>query len=104
MLFAISKILTTNKGKPYSPKYLSQFVIDKIRETNLPFLEGRHGNISPHFFRHYFAIQSLINGADIYRIQQTLDHESIKTTEIYLEKMVKKENNAALKWDEKIFK
>lgn len=98
-----SPLFTTNKLKPYSPKYLSSYIVDIIQKTNLPFIKRRSEKIGPHHFRHYFAIYSAQNGADIFRIQQTLGHESIETTKVYLERFMKKENNVALLWDESKF-
>lgn len=93
-------LFTTNKLKPYSPKYLSSYITEIIEKTDVI----RHsGKISGHSLRHYFAIYSAQNGADIFRIQQTLGHESIETTKVYLERYMKKENNVALLWDETKF-
>ncbi|WP_066415199.1 tyrosine-type recombinase/integrase [Sutcliffiella cohnii] len=98
-----SPLFTTNKLKAYSPKYLSSYITKIINKTELPFVINRSDSISGHAFRHYFAIYSAQNGADIYRIQQTLGHESIQTTRVYLERYMKKENHVALLWDENKF-
>jgi integrase/recombinase XerD len=84
-------------------KYLSSYVSRIISETKLPFLEKHESRISAHNFRHHFAIFSAQNGAPIYYISRTLGHESIKTTELYLEKHIDKENNVAHFWDQNKF-
>lgn len=43
--------------------------------------------MSPHSFRHYFAIHYLENGGDIYTLARIFGHSSIKVTEIYLRSM-----------------
>ncbi len=43
--------------------------------------------ISPHTFRHYFAVSFMRSGGDIYSLSRILGHESINTTAIYLRSM-----------------
>jgi len=98
-----SHLILTSKMKPYSPNHLSKFVSEMISRTKLPFLHHhkRNGKISSHFFRHFYAIYSRENGADIYAIATSLGHEDIKTTQIYLAKHEKRETNVGLVWKNK---
>ena len=50
--------------------------------------------ITPHYFRHAFAIISRLNNVDVYNIMRSLGHERIETTEIYLAKTFAKQSNA----------
>ncbi|MEH7453468.1 tyrosine-type recombinase/integrase [Gottfriedia acidiceleris] len=98
-----SYLILTSKMKPYSPNHLSKFVSEMISRTKLPFLQHhtRNGKISAHFFRHFYAIFSRENGADIYSISTSLGHESIRTTQIYLAKHEKRDTNVGLVWKNK---
>lgn len=78
----------------YSSKNLSNYIIKAILNTNLPFLKGREKKITPHSFRHAFAIYLYREGADLYTIQKELGHSDPKTTARYLEKALNKENSA----------
>lgn len=98
-----SPLFTTRSNKPYHYKYLSQYVTRIIHQTDLPFLKFKSGNVTPHWFRHFFAIYSLQNGAQVAYIQQTLGHADIRTTQIYLDNTLKKKNNAARLWSEQQF-
>lgn len=95
-----SPIFTTNKRKAYDYKYLSEYITRIIEQTKFPFLKHRASRITPHTFRHYFAAECLRSGANTSYIQQTLGHSDIRTTQIYLDRILKRENNAALKIDE----
>ena len=43
--------------------------------------------LSPHGFRHYYSVNFVTQGGDLYRLSKILGHNSIKTTEIYLSSM-----------------
>lgn len=94
-------LFTTNTGKAYTPSYLSQYLTREIKKTNLPFVKERI--ISPHTFRHAFAIISYQSGANIYDTSRSLGHEKLETTMIYLEKVFARERHAIHKWNEVIF-
>jgi site-specific recombinase XerD len=48
-------------------------------------IEGEH--VHPHSCRHYFAVNYIRNGGDIYRLSRILGHTSISTTQLYLRSM-----------------
>jgi integrase/recombinase XerD len=43
--------------------------------------------LSPHGFRHFYSVNFLRRGGDLYRLSKILGHTSVKTTEIYLRSM-----------------
>ncbi|GIN88441.1 integrase [Heyndrickxia sporothermodurans] len=40
--------------------------------------------VSPHTFRHYYAVNALLNGKDLYTLSRLLGHSCITTTQVYL--------------------
>jgi integrase len=96
-------LIPTIKKKHYDFTYLSRYVTDVIKGTNLPFLKDKQGDISPHWMRHFFANHSLDNGANLEYIRQTLGHSMLKTTQGYLRKNMERKNNAALTWNQMEF-
>lgn len=95
-------LFATNTGKAYSPSYLSQYV---SKEINKLYQEQKREQviITPHYFRHAFAIISRLNKVDVYDIMRSLGHERLETTEIYLEKVFAKENHAIHSWKPELF-
>ncbi|KKI90694.1 integrase [Bacillus sp. SA1-12] len=98
-----SPLFTTAKNKPYNYKYLSNYLTRIINKADIPFVKHRESPITPHHFRHAFAIISAEQGADILRISQSLRHKKIDTTMIYLERKLARKNNAAHSWDNSDF-
>lgn len=86
-------LIMTSNGKRYSTSDLTKYVKNMIQQTMLPFLKYKSGPITPHWFRHYFAQEALSSGADLYDIKNTLGHNDIRTTQIYVEGLVDKERN-----------
>ena len=92
-----SPLFTTSRGTRFSPSYLIQYMtkeMAKIQER----LNDLEINITPHVFRHAFAITSHLNKVDIYDIMRSLGHEKLDTTQIYLEKIFAKERHAVNQW------
>ncbi|MFJ8219287.1 MULTISPECIES: site-specific integrase [Bacillus cereus group] len=89
-----SPLFINQRGSAYNSKTLSNQVTDMIKKTNLDFLQYRENPVTAHTFRHAFAIMAVEQGnADLYHLMQTLGHENIQTTKIYLEKHMKRKNN-----------
>ncbi|MDA2324668.1 tyrosine-type recombinase/integrase [Bacillus cereus group sp. Bc177] len=89
-----SPLFINQRGSVYNSKTLSNQVTDMIKKTDLEFLQYRENPVTAHTFRHAFAIMAVEQGnADLYHLMQTLGHENIQTTKIYLEKHMKRKNN-----------
>lgn len=43
--------------------------------------------VSPHMFRHYYAVQSVMAGIDVYSLSRLLGHSDLSTTQRYLESL-----------------
>jgi integrase/recombinase XerD len=91
-------------GNPFSSSHLSKYLKKSILRTKLPFLLERENPITPHTFRHAYAIISYKSGADIFTIQKSLGHESYQTTAIYLQKILELEQNAVHSWNQGLMK
>jgi len=89
-----SPIFADRNLKHYSTKNLSNYIVKIILDSKLPFLEGRENRVTPHSFRHAYAIYLYRQGADLFTIQKELGHSDPKTTERYLEKAIRMENSA----------
>ena len=96
-------LFTTNSGRAYSPSYLAQYVKSQIKKHCADKQPAQHVIITPHVFRHAFAIISKLNGVEIYDIMRSLGHEKIETTMIYLEKVFEKERHAIHQWKPESF-
>ncbi|GAA3334374.1 hypothetical protein GCM10020331_102080 [Ectobacillus funiculus] len=86
-------------------RILSNQVTEMVaKKTGLEFLKYRENPVTAHTFRHAFAIMSVEEGnADLYHLMHTLGHESIKkTSQIYLEKYMKRKNNVGVGFADKL--
>lgn len=116
-----SPLFTTAKGKAYNPNNLSMFINKKINEAEVPFVQinnrlkaqavlgelnsenaNKIRSLTPHTLRHGFAIISAENNSDVFRIMQTLGHENIEATMIYLEDKQTKEQNVGHDWRDNV--
>lgn len=91
-------LFTTAKGKAYNYKYLSNYLTGKIKTADLDFIQMRKEPITPHYFRHAWALISSEQGVSIQDIQESLGHADIKTTMIYLKRKMARKNNAGHAW------
>ncbi|WP_180276663.1 tyrosine-type recombinase/integrase [Lysinibacillus sphaericus] len=94
---ADSPLIPTKTGAFFSASYLTQTLckeMAKIQE-HLPFDTNR---ITPHIFRHAFAIISHENDVSVHDIMRSLGHERLDTTMIYLEKIFDQERHASHQW------
>ncbi|MEK5217779.1 tyrosine-type recombinase/integrase [Psychrobacillus sp. FSL H8-0487] len=94
-------LFTTNKGTAFKPTYLSKYVTTEINSLYISLGKepDKIKKITPHYFRHAFAIISQKSGISVYTIMLSLGHERLETTEIYLEKVLAKENHAIHRWN-----
>lgn len=112
-----SPLFTTPKGKKYNYKNLSAYIIKHMNTAEVPFVQMNNilleqfnngtlaeqdkdkiRTLSPHTLRHGFAIISAENDNNVFKLMQTMGHESIDTTMIYLENRQSKEQNVGHSW------
>lgn len=70
------------QGKAMSTTAVYNLVIEASERVGIT---GKR--VSPHMFRHYFAVQSVMAGIDIYSLSRLLGHSDVSTTQKYLESM-----------------
>lgn len=58
---------------------------------------GIEREISPHTFRHTFAIHMLENGMTLFELKELLGHSNIETTKMYIEALDRKRKITAIK-------
>jgi len=72
-------VFLNNRGKQLTRMMIFTIVKKQAEKAEIK------KNVSPHTFRHSFATHLLQGGADLRAIQTMLGHESISTTEIYMQ-------------------
>ncbi len=73
----------------YNGDLLSHVGLDKVIKEAGKRAGIEDKRVSPHSFRHFFAVQFILNtgGGDIYTLSKLLGHSNISTTERYLQSL-----------------
>ena len=74
-----SPLFFGEQGKRLNPSVAQKAMRDLRRALSLP------ESLTPHGLRHSFATHILVNGGDLRSIQELLGHESLRTTQRYLD-------------------
>lgn len=90
-------LFTTSRGSAFSPSYLISYMAKELKKIERE-LEDINVRLTPHVFRHAFAITSRLSGADLFDIMRSLGHEKMETTMIYLEKVFARQQHAVNRW------
>ena len=70
-------LIVNSKGKKLTTRSLRRLIAAHAHEA------GIQKEITPHVFRHSFAMELLNNGVDIRYLQELLGHSSIAATQVY---------------------
>ena len=70
------------QGKAMSTVAVYNLVIEAAERVGI---KGKR--VSPHMFRHYFAVSSVMAGIDVYSLSRLLGHSDISTTQRYLQSL-----------------
>jgi integrase len=66
-------LFATNLGKAYDFRDLSKYVTNIIKQTDFDFIKYKQGNVTPHWFRHYFA-QDFLSNEDRRRVKRPIPY------------------------------
>ncbi len=83
-----SKTLAKNSSARAKPKAVSARTVQRWVDATLDVMKESYGPgvaVTPHTFRHSFAVNALLHGRDIRVISNWLGHASVRETERYLQ-------------------
>ena len=72
-------------------RMLTNSAVEHLVKHRATGVNAENVRISPHTFRHFFAVQSLKQGRDIYSISTQLGHENLQITSIYLKTLAQED-------------
>ncbi|MEH6990591.1 tyrosine-type recombinase/integrase [Cytobacillus firmus] len=81
------KVTTEHYFLSYKGSELSHVGLDNVIKLagQRCCIDGKR--VSPHTFRHFFAVQCILNGIDIFTLSKLLGHSDISTTQRYLQSL-----------------
>jgi integrase/recombinase XerD len=81
------KITTDHYFLSYKGTELSHVGLDNVIKKAGQRVDVEGKRVSPHSFRHFFSVQCILNGIDIYTLSKLLGHSEISTTQRYLQSL-----------------
>ena len=72
-------------------RMLTNSAVEHLVKHRATGVNAENVRISPHTFRHFFAVQSLKQGRDLYSISTQLGHENLQITSIYLKTLAQED-------------
>ncbi|WP_337080099.1 tyrosine-type recombinase/integrase [Bacillus anthracis] len=80
-------VKTDNYFLSYTADPLSHMGIYNVIKEAGKRVEVEEVRCSPHTFRHFFAVQCILNGIDIFTLSKLLGHSDVSTTQRYLQSL-----------------
>ncbi|MEY9866614.1 integrase/recombinase XerD [Peribacillus sp. B2I2] len=81
------KEITNHYFLSYTGTDISHVGLDNIIKEAGKRARVENKRCSPHTFRHFFSVQCILNGIDIYTLSKLLGHSDISTTQRYLQSL-----------------